>query len=137
MCAVRHHSLVDLDQPHCRDHHDDEGQFEISRANYTRAVGRLTRPRERPVLPATGEEALTLAACSNPTVISAGFSATGDLNRAISAATDDRPQRTREASLRRHTDDAHALGPYRLRGFLENPEPGPLYGPRRFNSSAG
>jgi TolC family type I secretion outer membrane protein len=88
-----------------------EGQLEISRANYTRAVGRppgrLTLPRERPVLPATREEALTLAARSNPTVISAGFtelaardnidvvrgqllpqlSATGDLNRAISAAT--------------------------------------------------
>jgi outer membrane protein TolC len=88
-----------------------EGQLEISRANYTRAVGhppgRLTLPRERPVLPATRETALTLAARSNPTVISAGFtelaardnidvvrgqllpqvSATGDLNRAISAAT--------------------------------------------------
>jgi outer membrane protein len=88
-----------------------EGQLEISRANYTRAVGhppgRLTLPRDRPVLPATREEALTLAARSNPNVISAGFtelaardnigvvrgqllpqvSATGDLNRAISAAT--------------------------------------------------
>jgi TolC family type I secretion outer membrane protein len=88
-----------------------EGQLEISRANYTRAVGhppgRLTLPRERPVLPATREEALTLAARNNPNVISAGFtelaardnidvvrgqllpqvSATGDLNRAISAAT--------------------------------------------------
>jgi outer membrane protein len=88
-----------------------EGQLEISRANYTRAVGRppgqLTLPRDRPALPATREEALTLAAHSNPNVISAGFtelaardnidvvrgqllpqiSATGDLNRAISAAT--------------------------------------------------
>jgi len=88
-----------------------EGQLEISRANYTRAVGRppgrLTLPRERPVLPATREEALSLAARGNPNVISAAFtelaardnidvvrgqllpqvSATGDLNRAISAAT--------------------------------------------------
>jgi TolC family type I secretion outer membrane protein len=88
-----------------------EGQLEISRANYTRAVGRppgrLTLPRERPVLPATREEALSLAARGNPNVISAGFtelaarddidvvrgqllpqvSATADLNRAISAAT--------------------------------------------------
>jgi len=88
-----------------------EGQLEISRANYTRAVGhppgRLALPRERPAMPATREEALTLAARNNPNVISAGFtelaardnidvvrgqllpqvSATGDLNRAISAAT--------------------------------------------------
>jgi TolC family type I secretion outer membrane protein len=88
-----------------------EGQLEISRANYTRAVGhppgRLTLPRERPAMPATREEALTLAARNNPNVISAGFtelaardnidvvrgqllpqvSATGDLNRSISAAT--------------------------------------------------
>ena len=88
-----------------------EGQLEISRANYTRAVGnppgRLTVPRQRPVLPATREEALSLAARGNPNVISAGFaelaardnidvvrgqllpqvSATGDINRAISAAS--------------------------------------------------
>jgi len=88
-----------------------EGQLEISRANYTRAVGhppgRLTLPRERPALPATREEALSLAARANPNIISAAFtelaardnidvvrgqllpqiSATGDLNRAISAAT--------------------------------------------------
>ena len=54
-----------------------EGQLEISRANYTRAVGRppgrLTLPRERPVLPASREEALSLAARGNPNVISAGF----------------------------------------------------------------
>ena len=88
-----------------------EGQLEISRANYTRAVGRppghLTVPRERPVLPATREEALGLAARDNPNVISTGFtelaardnidvvrgqllpqvSATGDLSHAVSAAT--------------------------------------------------
>jgi TolC family type I secretion outer membrane protein len=88
-----------------------EGQLEISRANYARAVGhppgRPTLPRERPAMPATREEALTLAARNNPNVIFAGFtelaardnidvvrgqllpqvSATGDLNRAISAAT--------------------------------------------------
>jgi len=48
-----------------------EGQLEISRANYTRAVGRLpgrlTLPRERPVLSAT-REALTLAVRATPTV---------------------------------------------------------------------
>jgi len=88
-----------------------EGQLEISRANYTRAVGRppghLTVPRERPVLPATREGALSLAARDNPNVISTGFtelaardnidvvrgqllpqvSATGDLSHAVSAAT--------------------------------------------------
>ena len=88
-----------------------EGQLEISRANYTRAVGhppgRLTLPRERPALPASREEALSLAARGNPNVISAAFtelaardnidvvrgqllpqiSATGDLNYAVSPAT--------------------------------------------------
>ena len=54
-----------------------EGQLEISRANFARAVGhppgRLVMPRERPVLPATREEALSLAANDNPNVISASF----------------------------------------------------------------
>jgi outer membrane protein len=54
-----------------------EGQLEISRANYGRAVGhppgRLVQPRERPVLPATRDEALALAASNNPNVISATF----------------------------------------------------------------
>jgi TolC family type I secretion outer membrane protein len=54
-----------------------EGTLEVSRAEYTRAVGhppgRLMLPRERPALPATREEALTLAAHSNPNVISASF----------------------------------------------------------------
>src|SRR5205814_9101569 len=55
-----------------------EGQLEVSRANYARAVGhppgRLVLPRERPVLPATRDEALALAANNNPSVISANFS---------------------------------------------------------------
>src|SRR5580700_6336417 len=54
-----------------------EGQLEISRSNYTRAVGhppgRLILPTERPALPATRDEALTLAATNNPNVISANF----------------------------------------------------------------
>jgi len=54
-----------------------EGQLEISRANYTRAVGhppgRLVQPRERPILPATQDEAQALAANNNPNVISAMF----------------------------------------------------------------
>lgn len=54
-----------------------QGQLEISRAEYVRAVGhppgRLILPRERPVLPATREEALTLAATANFNVISATF----------------------------------------------------------------
>ena len=88
-----------------------EGQLEISRANYARAVGhppgRLTLPRERPALPATREEALSLAARGNPNATSAGFtelgarynidvvrgqllpqvSTVGDLNRAVSPAS--------------------------------------------------
>jgi TolC family type I secretion outer membrane protein len=54
-----------------------EGQLEISRSNYTRAVGhppgRLILPTERPALPATRDEALALAATNNPNVISANF----------------------------------------------------------------
>ena len=54
-----------------------EGQLEVSRANFTRAVGhqpgRLMMPRERPALPATREEALSLAGNDNPNVISAAF----------------------------------------------------------------
>jgi TolC family type I secretion outer membrane protein len=53
------------------------GQLEISRAEYVRAVGhppgRLTLPRDRPVMPATREEALSLAAHNNFSVISATF----------------------------------------------------------------
>jgi outer membrane protein len=54
-----------------------QGTLEISRAEYVRAVGhlpgRLTLPRERPVLPATLEEAESLAANNNFSVISAVF----------------------------------------------------------------
>lgn len=54
-----------------------QGQLEISRAEYVRAVGhppgRLVLPRERPALPATREEALSLAMNNNFSVISATF----------------------------------------------------------------
>ena len=54
-----------------------QGTLEISRAEYVRAVGRppgrLTLPRDRPVLPATLEEAESLAATSNFNVISAVY----------------------------------------------------------------
>ena len=54
-----------------------EGNLENSRANYARAVGhppgRLIMPRERPVLPATRDEAQTLAIGDNPNVIAASF----------------------------------------------------------------
>jgi outer membrane protein len=53
------------------------GTLENSRANYARAVGhlpgRLVQPPERPGLPATLEEALSLATHDNPNVISASF----------------------------------------------------------------
>jgi outer membrane protein len=55
-----------------------EGTLRVSEAEYTRAVGhppgRLLQPRERPVLPATLEETLQVAANNNPSVISAAFS---------------------------------------------------------------
>jgi outer membrane protein len=54
-----------------------EGQLEVSRAEYTRAVGhppgRLILASERPVLPTSRDEVLALAATDNPNVISAGF----------------------------------------------------------------
>jgi outer membrane protein len=54
-----------------------EGQLEVSRANYTRAVGhapgRLLLAKERPVLPASRDEALALAATNNFNVVSANF----------------------------------------------------------------
>lgn len=54
-----------------------EGTLEISRAEYVRAVGhppgRLILPRDRPALPATREEALSLAANNNFNVLSAQF----------------------------------------------------------------
>jgi outer membrane protein len=54
-----------------------QGTLEISRAEYVRAVGhppgRLMLPRDRPVLPATREEALSLATNNNFSVISATF----------------------------------------------------------------
>ncbi|HEY1798121.1 MAG TPA: TolC family outer membrane protein [Stellaceae bacterium] len=54
-----------------------EGQLEVSRANYTRAVGhppgRLVMPKERPALPKTREEALNIAATDNFNIISANF----------------------------------------------------------------
>jgi outer membrane protein len=54
-----------------------EGNLENARANFARAVGhppgRLIMPRERPVLPATREEALSLATNDNLNVIAASF----------------------------------------------------------------
>jgi TolC family type I secretion outer membrane protein len=99
-----------------------EGQLEVSRANYARAVGhppgRLVQPRERPVLPATRDEALTLASNANPNVISAMFtelaardnidlvrgqllptvSLVGDLNRSFAPSVIQRSTRQDTAS---------------------------------------
>jgi outer membrane protein len=54
-----------------------EGTLRESQAEYVRVVGhspgRLLLPRERPTLPLTREEALTLAATANYSVISANF----------------------------------------------------------------
>ena len=54
-----------------------QGNLEISREEYVRAVGHppgtLMLPRDRPTLPATGEEAASLAANNNFSVISAQF----------------------------------------------------------------
>ncbi|HEX4114118.1 MAG TPA: TolC family outer membrane protein [Stellaceae bacterium] len=54
-----------------------EGTLQVSRANYERAVGhlppKLTATSLRPVLPATRDQAITLAANKNPNVIAALF----------------------------------------------------------------
>jgi outer membrane protein len=54
-----------------------QGNLETSRAEYVRAVGHppgtLMLPRDRPALPATVEEAVSLAANNNFSVISANF----------------------------------------------------------------
>lgn len=55
-----------------------EGNLQVSRANYQRAVGhvppKLSATKVRPVLPATREEALSMASAKNPNVIAALFS---------------------------------------------------------------
>jgi len=55
-----------------------EGNLQVSRANFERAVGhsptKLDPPTLRPVLPANREEAISLASHNNPTVIAAVFS---------------------------------------------------------------
>jgi outer membrane protein len=54
-----------------------EGQLEVSRAEYTHAVGhppgRLVLAKERPILPLTRDEALALASTNNFNVIAANF----------------------------------------------------------------
>ncbi len=54
-----------------------QGQLAVSRANYVRTVGLspgvLLLPRDRPALPRTRAQALSLAAGNNPNVIAAGF----------------------------------------------------------------
>ncbi len=54
-----------------------EGNLQVSRANFVRAVGhppeRLVAPDFRPVLPATRDGALNMAALNNPNVIAAIF----------------------------------------------------------------
>ncbi len=54
-----------------------EGNVQVSRSNYRRAVGhlpaRLTQPSEHPPLPATRAEALSLARSGNPNVVIADY----------------------------------------------------------------
>ena len=57
----------------------EEGNLQVSRSNYQRAVGhlpdKLSQPTERVNLPATRDEALALARAQNPNVIIADYSA--------------------------------------------------------------
>ena len=56
----------------------DQGTLEVSRSNYTLAVGHppvdLVQPTLHPFIPATRDEALTLAATKNPNIVAAQFS---------------------------------------------------------------
>jgi len=56
-----------------------EGNLQVSRSNYQRAVGhlpdKLSQPTERVNLPATRDEALALARAQNPNVVIADYSA--------------------------------------------------------------
>lgn len=61
------------------DRHQAEGNLQVSRADYTRAVGhppeRLMQPTEKLSLPPTRDEALVLAGKQNPNVIVAEYTA--------------------------------------------------------------
>jgi outer membrane protein len=54
-----------------------DGNLQVSRANYARAVGhlpeKLDQPSLRPILPVTRDEAISLASLKNPNVIAAIF----------------------------------------------------------------
>ncbi|MGH7126205.1 MAG: TolC family outer membrane protein [Stellaceae bacterium] len=56
-----------------------EGNLQVSRSNYARAVGhppeKLAQPKERVDLPATRDEALALARAQNPNVVIADYTA--------------------------------------------------------------
>ena len=88
-----------------------DGNLQVSRANFERAVGRaptrLEQPSLRPTLPGTRDEAISLASAKNPTVIAAIFtedaardtvdatrdqllpslSLVGDVNRGVETST--------------------------------------------------
>jgi outer membrane protein len=61
------------------DRQQAEGSLQSSRANYVRVVGhppaKLDAPKERPALPATLQEATSLAAANNPNVFLADYTA--------------------------------------------------------------
>jgi len=61
------------------DRQQAEGNLQSSRANYVRVVGhppaKLDAPKERPALPATLQEATSLAAANNPSVFLADYTA--------------------------------------------------------------
>jgi outer membrane protein len=93
-----------------------EGNLQVSRANYVRAVGhppeRLVSPDFRPVLPATRDGAVNMAALNNPNVVAAIFTEdaarnaidatraqllpslnlVGDVNRTVSTVVDNQTQ---------------------------------------------
>ncbi|HEV2545829.1 MAG TPA: TolC family outer membrane protein [Stellaceae bacterium] len=101
-----------------------EGNLQVSRANYVRAVGhppeKLVAPDFRPVLPGTRDGALNMAALYNPNVIAAiytedaardaidatraqllpSLNLIGDVNRAVSTVVDNQTQSAASVTAR-------------------------------------
>ncbi|MDE2166579.1 MAG: TolC family outer membrane protein [Alphaproteobacteria bacterium] len=109
----------------------DEGVLQSDRANYKRYVGHapenLVRPAVQPQIPASRDEALTLAATKNPNVISALFGE--DAARAAVAATEAQllPSLNLVGEANRTDDPAQLSGHETTYGTVQAQVTVPLY----------
>jgi outer membrane protein len=109
-----------------------EGNLAVSRAEYVHAVGlqpgRLILPRERPALPATREEALSLAANNNFTVISDNFAELAAVDNVKAVRGQLLPQITVTGDLNRNYDESTSFkGTASTTGTIEAKMTMPLY----------